>query len=112
MQQGTDGADQAWTAPIWIVAAGDGEDVHPPDDDVPPPGPAPHPEEFVWSQNSEVYHLAECAVVRQLRASAASGGEVAQRVSTIDRQREEPRRIASELETTVRTAGAAQGSMR
>jgi hypothetical protein len=74
VQQGSDGADQAWTAPIWIVAEGEGVDEHPDDEEEPAPGPAPHPEEFVWSQNSEVYHLAECAVVRQIAEANKRSG--------------------------------------
>jgi hypothetical protein len=67
VQIGSDGADVAWTAPIWLVSPSGDIDVHPPDDDTGPgPGTPTHPEEFVWSQNSEVYHLAQCRVVQQI----------------------------------------------
>ena len=61
VQIGSDGADIAWTAPIWVVATGTDDDGHPSDDPV-----IGHPDEFVWSVNSEVYHLAECRVVPQI----------------------------------------------
>jgi hypothetical protein len=66
VQIGGDGADVVWTAPIWVVAGGGVVDDHPTDDPIPGPGNPIHPDEFVWSVNSEVYHLAECRVVQQI----------------------------------------------
>jgi len=59
VQQGDGPVDQVWTAPVWIVPRGTSGDVHPPDEGVVPPTPAPAPT-YVWSRNSEVYHLAGC----------------------------------------------------
>lgn len=75
VQIGSDGADTAWTAPIWLVAPSPGATDHPTDDGV-GPGPAPpaHADEFVWSQNSEVYHLAECSIVRQIAENNRRSG--------------------------------------
>lgn len=75
VQVGSHGADTAWTAPIWLVAPNSGTtDDHPQDDGgVPGPG-TPHADEFVWSQNSEVYHLAECSIVSQISANNRRSG--------------------------------------
>jgi hypothetical protein len=70
VQIGTDGADTVWTAPIWLVNAGPGTtDDHPNDDGTPA-----HAEEFVWSQNSEVYHLMQCSIVNQISAANRRSG--------------------------------------
>jgi hypothetical protein len=67
VQMGGDGADEAWTAPIWLVSPTDDIDVHPHDDDAGPnPSDPAHPDEFVWSENSDVFHLAQCRVVQQI----------------------------------------------
>lgn len=66
------GADTVWTAPIWLVNASPGTTDEHPDDGV-APAPA-HADEFVWSQNSEVYHLAQCSVVSQISATNRRSG--------------------------------------
>jgi trimeric autotransporter adhesin len=70
VQTGGDGADMIWTAPIWVTSAGDVVDEHPIDNEEPPA----HTEEFVWSQNSEVYHLASCRVVKQIASTNKQSG--------------------------------------
>jgi hypothetical protein len=76
-QNATDGADQVWTAPIWIANQ---QETDPHDDDGVdeggvPGGPVPtHTQDFVWSQNSEVYHLASCRVVPHIAAANRRSG--------------------------------------
>jgi hypothetical protein len=75
VQIGSDGADTAWTAPIWLVASNSGTTDDHPHDDGGEAGPGtPHADEFVWSQNSEVYHLAECSIVSQISATNRRSG--------------------------------------
>jgi hypothetical protein len=66
VQSGGDGADVVWTAPIWLDTAEGVVDEHPTDEVVLGPGTPMHPDEFVWSVNSDVYHLAECRIVQQI----------------------------------------------
>lgn len=71
VQTGGDGADVVWTAPIWVVGTDGLIDEHP--DDNASPAPA-HPDDFVWSQNSDVYHLAQCKVVNQIATQNRRSG--------------------------------------
>jgi hypothetical protein len=77
VQTGGDGADISWTAPIWVETGGGTIDEHPSDDADPDTDTPMHPEEFVWSQNSEVYHLAQCRVVQQIAPQNRRAGHQA-----------------------------------
>jgi hypothetical protein len=72
VQTGTDGADQVWTAPVWLTP--ETNDPHPVDPGETPAPPQPHGEEFVWSVNSSVFHLATCRVIAQIAPQNRKSG--------------------------------------